>query len=139
MTFRGYRRPDGQVGVRNYIGVIPTVFCANRVATLIANQVDGAIALNHPVGCSQVGEDLEITAKTLIAMGKHPNFAAILIVGLGCERFTPNEFYNSLKSAKKPVEAIVIQQEGDSLKTIEKGVKIVKRWVQDFSLKEREP
>jgi altronate dehydratase large subunit len=133
LKFKGYRRPDGQVGVRNYIGVIPTVFCANRVAKLIADRVEGAIALNHPVGCSQVGEDLEITAKTLIAMGNHPNLAATLVVGLGCERFTPEEFYERLKPSLKPSDMIVIQTEGDSLKTIERGVKIAKRWAEDIS------
>jgi altronate dehydratase large subunit len=138
LKFKGYRRPDGQVGTRNYIGVIPTVFCANRVAKLIADQVDGAIALNHPVGCSQVGEDLEVTARTLIAMGRHPNFAATLVVGLGCERFTPQEFFDGLKPFQKPIETIVIQTEGDSLKTIEKGVKIIQQWAEDVSNSEKE-
>ncbi len=138
MEFKGYRRPDGQIGVRNYIGVIPTVFCANRVAKLIADQVDGAICLNHPLGCAQVGEDLEITAKTLIAMGNHPNLAAVLVVGLGCERFTAKEFYDNLKVSQKPVERIVIQHEGDSLKTIEKGIIIIKGWAQDISSLEKE-
>ncbi len=138
MKFKGYRRSDGQVGTRNYIGVIPTVFCANRVAELIAGQVDGAICLPHPLGCAQVGEDLEITARTLIAIGNHPNLAAVLVVGLGCERFTAKEFYDGVLASKKPVEKIVIQQEGDSLKTIERGVKIVKRWAQDISMLERE-
>lgn len=139
MEFKGYRRPDGQVGIRNYIGVIPSVFCANRVARVIADQVDGAVCLNHPLGCSQVGEDLEITARTLIAMGNHPNLAAVLIVGLGCERFTAKEFYEKLQSSLKPVEKVVIQQEGDSLKTIEKGVRIIRPWAQEISAIEREP
>ncbi|MBW1766713.1 MAG: UxaA family hydrolase [Deltaproteobacteria bacterium] len=138
MEFKGYRRPDGQIGVRNYIGVIPTVFCANRVAKLIADHVDNAICLSHPLGCGQVGEDLEITARTLIAMGNHPNFAAVLIVGLGCERFTAKEFYDNLKVSQKPVESIVIQQEGDSLKTIEKGSNIIKGWAQEISSLEKE-
>jgi altronate dehydratase large subunit len=80
-----------------------------------------------------VGEDLEITAKTLIAMGKHPNLAATLVVGLGCERFTPEEFYEKLKPSRKPIDMIVIQKEGDSLKTIERGVNIVKQWARDIS------
>ncbi|MBW1697388.1 MAG: UxaA family hydrolase [Deltaproteobacteria bacterium] len=138
MKFKGYARADGQVGVRNYIGVIPTVFCANRVARQIADQVAGAIALNHPVGCSQVGEDLEITAKTLIAMGRHPNFAATLVVGLGCERFTAEEFFDKLKAFRKPADMILIQEEGDTLKTIEKGIKIVKRWAEDISNLQKE-
>lgn len=138
MKFKGYRRPDGQVGTRNYIGVIPTVFCANRVAELIASQVEGAVCMTHPLGCAQVGEDLELTARTLIAMGNHPNLAAVLIVGLGCERFTSAEFLESLVPSGKPAEAIVIQHEGDSLKTIEKGVKITRQWAQDASTLERE-
>jgi len=137
LRFKGYRRPDGQVGVRNHIGIIPSVFCANRVAKVIAEQVDGAVCLSHPVGCSQVGEDLEITARTLIAMGNHPNFAAVLIVGLGCERFTPDEFFNGLQISQKPVEKVVIQDEGDSLKTIEKGVRIAKQWSEEFSDQEK--
>lgn len=137
MQFMGYKRENGQVGVRNYIGIIPSVFCANTVAKRIAEQVEGAVYLHHPVGCSQVGEDLEITARTLIAMGNNPNLAAVLVVGLGCERFTPDEFVRGLVKSQKPVEKVVIQDEGDSLKAIEKGVRIVKKWASEFSMQER--
>lgn len=139
MEFMGYKRKNGQVGVRNHIGIIPSVFCANTVAKRIAEQVEGAVYLHHPVGCSQVGEDLEITAKTLIAMGNNPNLAAVVVVGLGCERFTPDEFVRGLTKSMKPVEKVVIQEEGDSLKAIEKGVKIAKKWAIEFSTQEREP
>jgi len=96
LQFKGYKRPDGLVGIRNFIGVIPSVFCANRVARLIADQVQGAVCLSHPLGCSQVGEDLETTARTLTALGNHPNLAAVLVAGLGCERFTPDEFVKGI-------------------------------------------
>ena len=139
MEFMGYKRPDGQVGDRNYVGVIPSVFCANKVAELIANQVDNAIYLRHPVGCSQVGEDLEITAQTLIGMGKNPNFGAVLIVGLGCERFTAKEFEESVKETGKHVEKVIIQDEGDSLKAIEKGVRIARKMAEELNAMEREP
>ena len=139
MDFMGYRRPDGQIGVRNYVGVIPSVFCANKVAEMIAAQVDGAICLRHPVGCSQVGEDLEITARTLIGMGRNPNLGAILIVGLGCERFTANEFLEGVKKTGKPADMVLIQEEGDTLKAIEKGVRIAKRFAAELYSQEREP
>lgn len=139
MEFMGYKRANGQVGVRNYIGIIPSVFCAGTVAKRIAEQVEGAVCLSHPVGCSQVGEDLEITARTLIAMGNNPNLAAVLVVGLGCERFTPDEFVRGLAISQKPVEKVVIQDEGDSLKAIEKGVRIAKKWAAEFSIQERVP
>ncbi len=139
MNFKGYLRPDGQVGVRNVIGVIPSVFCANRVARLISDQVAGSVCLSHPVGCSQVGEDLEITARTLTAMGCHPNLAAVLVVGLGCERFKPDELVDGIKKTQKPVEKVVIQNEGDSLKAIEKGVRITRQWAAEFSSMEKVP
>ena len=138
MTFYGYRRPDGQVGVRNYIGIIPSVFCAGRVAEMIARQVPNTVYLPHPVGCSQVGEDLEITARTLIAMGNHPNLAGVLVVGLGCERFTVAEFVAGLQKSKKPVEKVIIQEEGDSVRAIEKGVSLAKKMVADASALVRE-
>ena len=138
MTFYGYRRPDGQVGVRNYIGIIPSVFCAGRVAEMIARQVPNTVYLPHPVGCSQVGEDLEITARTLIAMGNHPNLAGVLVVGLGCERFTVAEFVAGLQKSKKPVEKVIIQEEGDSVRAIEKGVTLAKKMAADASALVRE-
>ena len=138
MKFYGYRRENGAVGIRNYVAVIPSVFCANKVAQNIAAQVEGSVCLCHPVGCSQVGEDLEITARTLIAMGNHPNVAAVLVVGLGCERFTPDEFVSGVRQSAKPVEKVVIQDEGDSLKAIEKGVRIAKAFAADAALLQKE-
>jgi len=93
----------------------------------------------HPVGCSQVGEDLEITARTLISMGRHPNFAAVLVVGLGCERFKPDEFFEGVRDSGKPVEKVIIQQEGGTIKAVEKGVRIAAELVQKYSDMPRVP
>jgi len=138
MKFKGYRREDGRVGVRNYIAVIPSVFCANKVAEKIAQNIEGAICLKHGVGCSQVGEDLEQTARTLINLAKHPNIGGVLIVGLGCERFTPFEFYNEVKKSRKPVEKVIIQEEGDTLQAIYKGTLLLKKLFYKVSCNERE-
>ena len=138
MKFKGYRRADGRVGIRSYIAVIPSVFCANKVAEKIAQNIEGAICLKHGVGCSQVGEDLEQTARTLINLANHPNVGGVLIVGLGCERFTPSEFYNEVKKSGKPVEKIIIQEEGDSLQAIDKGTILLKKLYSKVSNKERE-
>ncbi len=138
MKFRGYRRLDGRVGVRNYIAVIPSVFCANKTAELIAGKVEGAIALRHPLGCGQIGYDFELTARTLIAMGTHPNIGAVLVVGLGCERFTPNELYEGIKKSGKPVEMIIIQEEGGTFPTVEKGVGIVREFARQELNRPRE-
>ena len=129
MKFMGYARSDGKTGVRNHVVIIPSVFCANRTAERIASRVDGLTVLRHPVGCSQVGYDGELTARTLIAMGTHPNVAAVIVLGLGCERFKPDELFEGVKKSGKPVAKFVIQEDGGTAATIEKAVKTAKEFV----------
>ena len=97
----GFRRSDGQVGVRNEIWIIPTVGCVNNVAAAIAKQansrlasqadtasvggVEEVIAFPHPYGCSQMGEDQEHTRQILADLVRHPNAGGVLVLGLGCE------------------------------------------------------
>ena len=85
MTFKGYRRSDGRVGTRNYVGVLSTVVCANEVARTIAAQVKGAVAFSHQQGCCQTQPDLDRVTESLIGLGRNPNLAAVLLVSLGCE------------------------------------------------------
>lgn len=91
--FQGYRRKNGTVGIRNEIWIIPTVGCVNDIASVIerkaqplaAGSIDGIKAFRHPYGCSQMGEDQENTRKILADLINHPNAAAVLVLGLGCE------------------------------------------------------
>ena len=136
--FLGFRRENGAVGVRNHIAVIPSVFCAAKVAQRIAQNVPGAVHFSHPVGCSQVGEDLEITAKTLIGIGRNPNCAGVVVVGLGCERFTSEELAEGIASTGKMLERVVIQETGDSPSAIEKGTRFARQMMQAASLERRE-
>ena len=85
MKFNGYLRPDGKVGIRNYLAIIPTSVCSATVAFNIASHIPQAIALSNQHGCCQLGADHEQTVNTLIGLGKNPNVAAVLVVGLGCE------------------------------------------------------
>jgi altronate hydrolase len=94
-TFEGFRRKNGRVGIRNEIWIINTVSCVNNAADRIAaaaaaelgagSGIDGVYAFKHPYGCSQLGRDLEATQKILAGLVRHPNAAAVLILGLGCE------------------------------------------------------
>ena len=92
-TFQGYRRADGRVGTRNEIWILCTVGCVARTAQKIAaeadrrfkGRVDGVIALTHPFGCSQLGDDLSSTRTVTQALASHPNAGGVLIIGLGCE------------------------------------------------------
>jgi altronate dehydratase large subunit len=137
-TFQGYRRNQGLPGVRNAVAVIPSVFCADTVARRIAEHVAGAIAFCHPVGCSQVGLDLELTARGLKGLGAHPNFYGAVVVGLGCERLRPRELADGIAAAGKPVEMLVIQEEGDTLRAIEKGVTLASRIAEEAACQQRE-
>lgn len=94
--FYGYPRPDGSVGIRNEIYIIPTVGCVNDICLRLAKDMqgyvggslDGIFALTHQFGCSQLGEDNENIKKLLCAVALNPNAAFVLVVGLGCENNT---------------------------------------------------
>ncbi len=139
MEFMGFRREDGSVGVRNHVAVIPSVFCANKVAERIAMQVEGAVVLTHWLGCAQVGADLELTARVLKKIGAHPNVAALVVVGLGCERFKPTEFVEGVAPSGKSVELVHIQNMGGSVKAVQQGVAITHKLAQKALAQAREP
>lgn len=91
--FQGFRRPDGKVGIRNEIWIIPTVGCVNNVAAAIERKaaaltggsLEAVCAFPHPYGCSQMGEDQENTRRILADLVNHPNAGGVLVLGLGCE------------------------------------------------------
>src|SRR5689334_1234949 len=104
-AFLGYRRPDGGVGVRNHVLVVPTVICAAVVAERIAASIGpiGA-ALPHLAGCGQLGPDLNITHETLAAYCAHPNVGAVIVVALGCEQVVAQHLADVARRACKPSE-----------------------------------
>lgn len=123
---KGYRRPNGKVGIRNHLLLLPTVVCANQVVNRIQQQVSGSVAIPHQHGCSQVGEDKERTHKVLVGMGKNPNVGAVLVVSLGCEVMNAEQIRDEIAESGKPVIWIDIQDEGGSVNTIKKGTEIAK-------------
>ena len=125
MKFSGYRRPDGKVGTRNYVGVISTVVCANEVAKGIADKVSGAVAFTHQQGCCQTPPDLGRVTETLCGLGCNPNLAAVLLIGLGCEGSGMSAVQEAVAACGKPVETLLIQKVGGAAKTMAKGVHIV--------------
>jgi len=102
--FSGYLRPDGRAAVRNELWIIPTVGCVNSVAEqlaarnqdLVTGTVDGLYAFPHPYGCSQLGEDHANTRRILAALCNHPNAGGVLVLGLGCENLTMEQFRQEL-------------------------------------------
>ncbi len=104
-TFDGYRREDGRAATRNEIWIVNTVGCVNVASEKIAaaahvelagTGIDGVYAFPHPFGCSQLGDDLRYTQKVLAGLARHPNTAAVLVLGLGCENNQMNSFLQFL-------------------------------------------
>ena len=99
-TFMGYRRKNGDVAIRNEIWVIPTVGCVNKSAKAIAEKT-GVQCFEHPYGCSQLGDDQLTTQKILCGLINHPNAAAVLVLGLGCENSSIDELKKALAEMQR--------------------------------------
>ena len=103
-SFMGFRRADGRAAIRNEIWIIPTVGCVNDVAKalvkenqdLVKGSIEGLYTFPHPFGCSQTGEDHAQTRKLLAALTRHPNAGAVLVLSLGCENLTHEQFLAEL-------------------------------------------
>lgn len=119
--FQGYRRPDGKVGVRNEIWIIPTVGCVNNVASAIERQakkfvggsVEDVVAFPHPYGCSQMGDDQENTRTILADLINHPNAGGVLVLGLGCENSNIPELMRYIGDCDDRRVKFLVAQESD--------------------------
>ena len=156
-TFDGIVRADGRVATRNYIGVLTSVNCSATAARAIADHfrrdirpealagfphVDGVVALTHGMGCAtdSEGEELRVLRRTLGGYARHPNFAAVLVVGLGCET---NQIQGliaqeGLQEGAKLV-AFNIQDTGGTAKTVARGVELIRGMLPEASRVVRRP
>ncbi len=142
-TFMGFRRPDGRVGTRNFILIVPTSMCASHEALQISMMseflhykrekfpnVDGVVAIPHNKGCGcQDGSNLDIMLRTLANYADHPNVGGVILMDLGCEKTNLKKVEKYLLKRElefnKPVAKIGIQEIGGTQAAIEKGLKIV--------------
>ena len=137
-SFLGYKRSDGQVGIRNDIWVVPTVGCVNGICRQIVEKSGVGIHFPHNYGCSQLGDDHENTRMILRDIVLHPNASGVLVVGLGCENNQPREFEKLLGDYdKKRIRFLICQEvEGDE---VEAGVQIVRELFEQAQAFERVP
>lgn len=156
-TFDGIVRADGRVATRNYIGVLTSVNCSATVARAIADQfrrdirpealaefpnVDGIVALTHGMGCATAsdGEELRVLRRTLGGYARHANFAAVLVVGLGCET---NQIQGliaqeGLQEGAKLV-TFSIQDSGGTAQTVARGVALIRQMLPEANRVTRQP
>jgi len=146
-TFNGYRRKNGEVGIRNEVWIVPTVGCVNGIAERLAAQleketalegIDAVHAWHHNYGCSQLSEDHENTRKVLRDIVLHPNAGAVLVLSLGCENNQPDDFMALLGDYdKERVRLLVTQRvEGDE---VEEGMKVLRELYNIAKKDRREP
>ena len=156
-TFDGIKRPDGRVATRNYIGVLTSVNCSATVARAIADHfrrdihpealaafpnVDGIVALTHGAGCAtdSEGEGLQVLRRTLAGYARHANFAAVIVVGLGCEtnQIQGLMAQEGLREGAKLV-TLSIQNTGGTAKSVARGIEVVKQLLPEANAVQREP
>lgn len=128
MRFRGYRRPDGTVGIRNHVLILPTVGCAAETCRIISGLVDGAVSLINQNGCGEVEGNRKLTQTVLAGFAANPNVYGTILVGLGCELNPVDEMAGIIKAkTNKPLHTLVIQEEGGTVNTICRAVKIAQQ------------
>lgn len=134
LTFNGYVRKNGEVGIRNEVWIVPTVGCVNGIAERLAGMleketnlegIDAVHAWHHNYGCSQLSEDHENTRKVLRDIVLHPNAGAVLVLSLGCENNQPDQFEKLLGDYdKERIKFLIVQKvQGDE---VEEGMKILR-------------
>ncbi|MCU4973403.1 UxaA family hydrolase [Halobacteria archaeon AArc-m2/3/4] len=109
-------------GIRDNVLILPSVVCSHTVAEQIADAVEGCVATPHDNGCGQIGRDNDLTERTLIAMGAHPNVAGTVVVGLGCEHVQSDTVADALEDRGVPVRELSIQGVGGTEACIERGI-----------------
>jgi len=126
LTFKGYRRENGRVGVRNHVVILPVDDISNAACEAVGNNIKGTLAIPHSYGRLQFGEDLEVHFRTIIGTGANPNVAAVVVIGI--EPGWTKRIVDGIAKTGKPVAGFSIEQNGD-LRTIEQASRKAKEFV----------
>ncbi|MFN3312534.1 MAG: UxaA family hydrolase [Hyphomonas sp.] len=150
-TFMGYARKEGRAGTRNYIGILTSVNCSATVARKIAaafehepmpEGLDGVCAFTHTTGCGTASqsEGVDNLTRTVMGYARHSNFAAVILIGLGCE---VNQIDRMLKESglaeSSRLHTFTIQEEGGTLTAIERGKALVRELIAEHAGTQRVP
>lgn len=140
MEFMGWKRSDGRVGVRNHVLVLPASVCASDTADMISRRVSGTVSFHNQNGCSQVPSDQQLTMDIMAGYAANPNVWGTLVVSLGCENCQMDLVVEAIRArTDKPVEQLIIQEAGGTLKAVEQGVRMARGMVERASREVRVP
>ncbi|MBT2645341.1 UxaA family hydrolase [Bacillus sp. ISL-34] len=135
----GYRRPDGRVGIRNHVLILPTIVCATQAAKNVTDLVQGTVSFIHQHGCAQVGVDYDQTFRTYVGMATNPNVYGVVVMGLGCETHQGRSVAAEIAKCGKPVELVSIQDHSGTLGATAEAARVASQMVQDASALVRVP
>ncbi|MFR1050176.1 MAG: UxaA family hydrolase [Oscillospiraceae bacterium] len=139
MKFYGYKRPDGRVGIRNKVLILPASVCASDTTRIISQQVVGSVTFNNQNGCSQVGADQQLTMDVMAGYAANPNVYGTVVVSLGCENCQMDLVVKAISErTNKPIKQVIIQEAGGTLKAIDMAVRYAKEMVAEASLLQKE-
>lgn len=139
MKIRGYRRPDGKVGVRNHVLILPVSVCASETARFVKERVEGTVYIPNQGGCAQVPKDLAIVMETLSGLAANPNVFGTVFVGNGCETAQIDLVIEWTKrKTNKPYARVVIQESGGTIRAVEDATREAAAMVAAASRIERE-
>jgi len=139
MKFWGYRRAEGRAGIRNHVLILPSCVCGSESARIVASQVRGAVNIVFNTGCSDVQANTDMSQKVLTGFACNPNVYGVVIIGLGCETVGHRELREKIqKMTSKPVVSFGIQEEGGTLKTIEKAVRAAREMAAEAAMQPKE-
>lgn len=140
MNFLGYKRPDGRVGVRNKILILPASLCAADTARIIASSVDGAVTFHNQNGCAQIPSDQQLTMDVMAGLAANPNIYGTIVVSLGCENCQMDLVTEAImERTNKPLRQFIIQECGGTIATVEKATRAAREMAQEASCLQREP
>lgn len=139
MTFRGYRRPDGRVGIRNHVLILPASVCASDTARIVSEQVNGTVTFHNQNGCSQVASDQQLTMDVMAGYAANPNVFGTVVISLGCENCQMDLVVKAIRErTNKPLFQVIIQEAGGTVKAAELALNYARELVQEASLLQRE-
>ena len=137
--FWGYRRAEGRPGIRNHVLILPTCACGSESSRIVASQVRGAVNIVFNTGCSDVAANTEMSQKVLTGFACNPNVYGVVIIGLGCETVPHAKLKAKIEAmTSKPVVSFGIQDEGGTLKTIEKAVRAARDMAAEAAMQQKE-